>query len=136
MVLQYGTFSKAFAGVGGFVAGPRDLLGYLRYFANSYGFSCALPPSVVGGLLAVLDIVESDSGPRERLQENAEYFRKAAAAMGLNTGLSCSQVVPIIIGSGRELLYELGLALREAGLFLAPVDYPSVPRTACGSGPP
>lgn len=127
VILQYGTFSKAFAGVGGFVAGPKELLSYLRYFASSYGFSCALPPSVVGGLLAVMDIVETDAEPRNRLMENADYFRAEVAAMGINIGHSCSQVVPIIIGSGRKMLYELGLALRDEGLFLAPVDYPSVP---------
>lgn len=127
VILQYGTFSKAFAGVGGFVAGPKGLLSYLRYFASSYGFSCALPPSVVGGLLAVLDIVETDTGPRNKLNENADYFRAGVTGMGIDIGHSCSQVVPIIIGSGRKMFYELGLALRDEGVFMAPVDYPSVP---------
>ena len=127
VVLQYGTFSKAFAGIGGFVTGPKSLLSYLRYFANSYGFSCALPPSVVASILAVLTLVEKDKTPQKKLQENTRYFRSALQDMGIDTGQSCSQVVPIIIGSDRKLLYELGITLRDEGLFVAPVDYPSVP---------
>jgi glycine C-acetyltransferase len=127
VTLVYGTFSKAFASVGGFVAGPESLIAYIRYYASTYGFSCALPPSVVAAVLAVLDIVESDQGPKKALEENAKHFRQSLQAMGINTGNSCSQVVPIILGSDRHLLYELGIALREAGLFVSPVDYPSVP---------
>ncbi len=47
--------------------------------------------------------------------------------MGIDTGASTTQVVPVMIGSDRALLYELGLELRQRGLFLAPVDYPSAP---------
>ena len=127
VILQYGTFSKAFAAVGGFVSGPKDLLGYLRFFANSYSFSCALPPSVVASILAVLDIFERDKSCRDKLRENTEYFRCELNAMGVNTGESVSQVVPVIVGSDRKFLYEAGIAMREKGLFLVPVDYPSVP---------
>jgi 7-keto-8-aminopelargonate synthetase-like enzyme len=127
VVLQYATFSKAFASVGGFVAGPKELLGYLRFFASSYGFSCALPPSVVAGVIAVLDIIETDKSSKQKLEENTEYFRHALQNMGIDTGESTSQVIPIIIGSNRKLLYELGIALRDEGLFIAPVDFPSVP---------
>ncbi|MEU6350699.1 aminotransferase class I/II-fold pyridoxal phosphate-dependent enzyme [Streptomyces sp. NPDC047072] len=128
--LQYGTFSKSFAGVGGFIAGSKQALGYLRYYAGSYAFSCALPPSVVAGILAVLDIVENDSTHIETLASNAAYFRAGLQDLGIDTGDSCSQVVPIIVGADRKRLYEYGHALREAGLFLAPVDYPSVPENS------
>lgn len=127
VILQYGTFSKAFAAIGGFVSGPRDLLGYLRFFASSYGFSCALPPSVVASILAVLDIFESDKSQRDKLVANAEFFRNELQSMGVDTGNSVSQVVPVIIGGDRKFLYESGIAMREKGLFMAPVDYPSVP---------
>ena len=125
--LQYGTFSKAFAGVGGFVAGGRDLLDYLRCFAASYGFSCALPPSVVGGLIAVLDIMLEDRSRIQRLARNADFFRAGLHELGVDTGDSSSHVVPIIVGDDRRRLYELGTRLRDRGLFLAPVDYPAVP---------
>jgi glycine C-acetyltransferase len=126
--LQYGTFSKAFAGVGGFVSGSRETVDYLRCYSTPYGFSCALPPSVVAGLLAGLDVSTRDASLRERLWANADYFRAQLRGLGLDTGESTTHVVPIIIGSDRALLYELGRVMRERGVFLAPVDYPSVPQ--------
>ena len=125
--LFFATFSKAFAGLGGFLAGRKETLDYLRFYSNPYGFSCALPPSVVAGLLKVLEITRRDHSHRERLQNNAGYFREQLTGMGLDIGQSTTQVVPIIIGSGRILLYELCHSMNERGLFLAPVDYPTVP---------
>ncbi|HUS97368.1 MAG TPA: pyridoxal phosphate-dependent aminotransferase family protein [Hyphomicrobiaceae bacterium] len=127
IILKYGTFSKAFAGVGGFASGPTATLQYLRFYANSYSFSCSLPPASVSALIAALAVSQEEPERRQRLQANALYFREQLNALGFNTGLSCSQVVPIIIGSNRQRLYEAGNELRARGLFLAPVDYPSVP---------
>ena len=125
--LAYGTFSKAFAGLGGFLSGPRETLDYLKLYANPYGFSCALPPSVVAALLRALEIATRDDALRRRVQENGDYFRAQVRGLGLNVGASSTHVVPIIIGDNRTLLYELGHEMLARGLFLAPVDYPSVP---------
>jgi len=127
IALQFATFSKAFAGAGSFTVGPRKLLQYMRYYINPYGFSCALPPSVVAGVSKALEIASRDNSLREQLWANTRYFREQAVAMGLNVGESTSQVVPIIIGSDRRRLYELTAEMHAKGLFLAPVDYPSVP---------
>jgi glycine C-acetyltransferase len=124
--LQYGTFSKGFSAAGGFAASSRDVIEYLRFYANPYGFTCALPPAVVAGLVAALDVMEAEPDHRRRLWDNAAYFRGALQAMGIDTGTSTSYIVPIIVGD-RTLLYELGHALRERGLFVTPVDYPTVP---------
>lgn len=126
--LVYGTFSKAFAGVGGFLSGGRDTLDYLRCYANPYGYSCALPPSVVAALLRALEVATRDDTLRRRVWENADYFRAQIRGLGLSVGASTTQVVPIIIGDDRRLLYELGHQMLGRGLFLVPVDYPSVPQ--------
>jgi 7-keto-8-aminopelargonate synthetase-like enzyme len=128
--LQYGTFSKAFSGVGGFIAGPAETIDYLRFYASSYGFSAALPAATIGALLAVLRINAEQPELRTRLWENATYFRAEVNKLGISTGLSTTYVVPLIVGSDRRLLYELSNELRDRGLFLAPVDYPSVPQDA------
>ena len=124
--VQYGTFSKGFSSAGGFAAASPDIIEYLRYYANPYGFTCALPPSVVAGLCAALDVMKSEGWRRQVLWDNAAYFRTQLQAMGVNTGTSTSYVVPIVVGD-RPLLYQLGHALRERGLFVTPVDYPTVP---------
>lgn len=126
--LQYGTFSKAFAGLGGFVAGPADTIDYLRCYASAFGFSCALPAATVAALIAALDVVAAHPELRTRLADNARYFRERAQAMGLDTGESTSHVVPLVVGGERGLLYRIGIELRRRGLFVAPVDYPSVPQ--------
>jgi 8-amino-7-oxononanoate synthase len=125
--LRYGTFSKGLASVGGFVSGRRITLDYLRFYASSYAFSAALPPSIVAGALAGLDVIERDPSIRALLWDNANYFRKKVNELGVNTGESNTYVVPLIIGSNRRKLYELCREMRDKGLFLAPVDYPSVP---------
>jgi glycine C-acetyltransferase len=99
----------------------------MRYYTNGYGFSCSLPPVVVGGLLKALEVATRDDSLRDRLWANTKYFREKAAGLGLNIGDGASQVVPIIIGDDRRALFEMTRDMHEAGLFLAPVDYPSVP---------
>lgn len=125
--LFYATFSKAFAGIGGFASGDAETIDYLRCYAHPYGYSCALPPATVAGLLAALDVATRDATLRTRLWENARYFRRALQGMGLNTGASVSHVVPIIIGADRRKLYTLGLELRRRGLFIGAIDFPAVP---------
>lgn len=125
--LMYGTFSKAFGGIGGFASGPADLINYLRFFAGSYAFSCALPPAVVAGLLAALEVSRREPGLRQRLQENSDYFRDQLRGMGVDVGKSTSQVIPLMLGGERSLLYDLCGEFRRRGLFLAPVDYPAAP---------
>jgi glycine C-acetyltransferase len=125
--VQYGTLSKAFSCGGGFAAAPADLIDYLRFYADSYGFTCALPPSVAAGAAAVLDVLEAEPWRREQLWQNARYFRTELQSLGIDTGTSTSYVVPIVVGEERALLYELALALRARGLFVTPVDYPTVP---------
>jgi len=124
--LVYGTFSKAFAAVGGFVAGPVETLDYLRYYAHSYAYSCALPPVVVAAVLQALEIAQREPALRARLWENAKYFREQLGALGIDIGASTTYVMPLVVGN-RGLMYELGHKLRRGGLFVAPVDYPAVP---------
>lgn len=125
--VQFGTFSKAFSACGGFVGASRDLIDYMRFYADSYGFSCAMPPVIAAGLSAAVDVFHAEPWRREKLWDNANYFRTRVQELGIETGESNSYVVPLIVGDDRVLLYELAHALRQRGLFVAPVDYPTVP---------
>src|SRR6059058_5365105 len=125
--LVYGTFSKAFGALGGFVAGPKETLRYLRFYAHPYVYSCALPAVVVAAILKALEIGTSQPELREQLWENADYFHAQLRSLGLDTGASTTYVMPIVIGD-RERMYRLGHELRRRGLWVAPVDYPAVPQ--------
>lgn len=125
--LIYGTFSKAFGALGGFVAGPQETLDYLRLYAHSYVYSCALPPAVVAAILKGLEIATLQPELRTRLWENAAYFRTRVNELGIETGASTTYIMPLVIGD-RSRMYRLGHELRRRGLWVAPVDYPAVPQ--------
>ncbi|MDQ3199844.1 MAG: aminotransferase class I/II-fold pyridoxal phosphate-dependent enzyme [Verrucomicrobiota bacterium] len=125
--LTYGTFSKAFGALGGYVAGPRETLQYLRFYAHPYVYSCALPPVVVAAIIKSLEIGMNQPELRTRLWENADYFHAQLRGLGIDTGKSNTYVMPIVIGD-RERMYRLGHELRSRGLWVAPVDYPAVPQ--------
>lgn len=125
--ILYGTFSKAFGALGGFVAGSKETLDYLRFFAHPYVYSCALPPVVVAAILKALELGRSRPELRTRLWENADYFHKHLDGLGIDTGNSTTYIMPLVIGD-RERMYRLGHELRQRGLWVAPVDYPAVPQ--------
>src|ERR1700736_882742 len=126
--LIYGTFSKAFGALGGFVAGSKETLQYLRFYAHPYVYSCALPPVVIAGLLKALEIaIREGIALRKVLWENADYFHEKLRELGIDTGASTTYVMPLVIGD-RERMYRLGHELRRRGLWVVPVDYPAVPQ--------
>ena len=124
--LIYGTFSKAFAALGGFVAGSKETLQYLRFYAHPYVYSCALPPVVVAAIIKALEIGTQQPELRKQLWENADYFHAQLRGLGIDTGRSTTYIMPIVIGE-RERMYRLCHELRSRGLWVAPVDYPAVP---------
>jgi 8-amino-7-oxononanoate synthase len=126
--LTYGTFSKAFGSLGGFVAGSKETLQYLRFYAHPYVYSCALPPVVIAGILKALEIATSKGiALRKVLWENADYFHQKLREMGVDTGRSTTYIMPLVVGD-RERMYRMGHELRRRGLWVAPVDYPAVPQ--------
>ncbi len=127
---SFGTLSKAFGGVGGFICGKAPMIRYLKGYASPWNFSCAPSPAVTGGLLKSLEIATRDSTLRDKLWENVEYLKNGLNQLGLNLGDSQSQVIPIIIGSDGAKLMRYAEAIQKRGLFLQPVDFPAVPAHA------
>ena len=125
--ILYGTFSKAFGALGGFVCGSKETLDYLRFYSHPYVYSCALPAVVVAAILKALELGTSRPELRTRLWENADYFHKQLAGLGIDTGTSTSYIMPLVVGD-RERMYRMGHELRHRGLWVAPVDYPAVPQ--------
>src|SRR5207237_7511577 len=112
---------------GGFVAGSRETLQYLRFYAHPYVYSCALPAVVIAAILKALELGTTQPELRAQLWENADYFHAQLQSLGIDTGASTTYVMPIVIGD-RDRMYRLGHELRRRGLWVAPVDYPAVPQ--------
>lgn len=125
--VHFGTLSKSLGGMGGYVAGSNTLIDYLRAYARSQVFSCALSPPVVGGLRAALAIARAEPQLRARLWENVAVCREALLAEGVDIGDSTSQVIPIMIRDDNGI-FAICRALEAAGVYLNPILYPAVKR--------
>ncbi|HKE19470.1 MAG TPA: aminotransferase class I/II-fold pyridoxal phosphate-dependent enzyme, partial [Kofleriaceae bacterium] len=123
--LELGTMSKTLAGVGGFVCGNEDVVEYLRFYSNSYVFAATIPAGVAAGLIASIDVIESEPERIATLWDNIRYLEAQLDAAGLDTGGAASAIVPVVIGDDRVAL-EMGRAVRARGLFCQTVVYPGV----------
>lgn len=125
--LIMGTFSKSFASLGGFVAGDKKVISYIKHFARALIFSASITPASVATVLATLDVIETEPERRERLWQITEKMKSGFQAMGYDTGPSETPVIPLMIGKD-ELTFMLWKLLREDGIFTNPVIYPAVPK--------
>lgn len=125
--LWCGTMSKALAGCGGYVAGSRELIEYLKYTTPGFIFSGGLPPAIAAAALAAIKVMRSEPGHLQRLHESAALFLSLARAAGLNTGDSQgTPIIPCIVGSSMTAL-RLSDALLKHGVNANPILYPAVP---------
>ncbi|MGM0555179.1 MAG: aminotransferase class I/II-fold pyridoxal phosphate-dependent enzyme [Myxococcota bacterium] len=124
--VTFGTLSKSFGGVGGFVASNKDLIDYVKYYASPFQFSCALPPPIVAGMMKSLEVATRDSSLRDKLWDNVEYFKENLEALDLDLGDTESQIIPIIVGDNGRQLYAMAIEAQRRGLFIQPVDFPAV----------
>jgi len=128
--VTFGTLSKSFGGVGGFICSNAPIIRYLKGYSSPFHFSCSPSPVVVAGLIKALEVATRDSSLRDKLWENTKYFKEKLDGMHLDLGGTESQVIPIIIGASGEMLYEMAANMQTRGLFLQPVDFPAVPAEA------
>jgi glycine C-acetyltransferase len=122
-----GTLSKGLGGIGGFAAGPADVIDTLKHTARGFVFSAALPPSTCASLIAAMDVIETEPFWLTRLQENANLMRQGLKAQGFDTGQSVSAVIPVIVGEDLTA-YQLARALHAQGIYVSPVTAPAVKR--------
>jgi len=125
--LAMGTFSKAMGSFGAYVVGSRALCDYLVNACSGFVHTTALPPSVLGAIDAALDLVPGMRAEREALADKADALRGALRSMGLDTGASSTQIVPVLVGDARRALALSG-ALEARGALVAAIRPPTVPR--------
>ncbi|MBD1582828.1 aminotransferase class I/II-fold pyridoxal phosphate-dependent enzyme [Pseudoalteromonas sp. S16_S37] len=123
--LELGTMSKTLAGMGGFVCGDKDVIDYLRFYANSYVFAATIPAHIAAGLIQCIDIIEQEPERIERLWSNVNYLHSALKELGFDTGDSESAIIPIVIGD-ETLAMKMGHAVRQQGMFCQTVVFPGV----------
>ena len=124
--LVMGTFSKSLAAVGGFVAGPRKVVSWIKHFGRSQIFSASLPPVLVAVVSASLDVILEEPERRQKLWDNTRKMKEGFDELGLDTGVSETPVIPIIVRDPRKV-YAMCRALQDRGVFVNPVISPAVP---------
>lgn len=124
--IQVGTLSKALGGEGGFIAGKKVLIDFLRNYARSFIFSTAPSPGVVGAALAALKIVREEPERRKRLFQNACCLHQKLLRLGLKLVSGETQIIAVLIGSATAAL-TFSQKLEEHGVFVPAIRPPSVP---------
>jgi 8-amino-7-oxononanoate synthase len=125
-LIRLGTLSKAFGGEGGFVAGPADLVDYLRHKARPFVFSTAPSPATTATALKALEIVRTEPQRRERLRANVERLREGLLSLGYTVPGGLTPILPVMVGEpGRAL--ALSKALEDRGVLAPAIRPPTVP---------
>lgn len=128
--LWMGTLSKSFASCGGYIAGSKELIQYLKYTAPGFVFSVGMSPANAAAALAAIRLLKAEPTRAIKLQSRAKFCLDLAKSRGLNTGFSGdSPVIPIIVGEPHKAV-TLSQSLLEDGINAKPMVYPSVPYDA------
>lgn len=124
--MTMGTFSKTFASLGGFVAGPERVMNYIKHHSPALIFSASPTPASVASALAALNILEREPERIDRLIANADKMRKGFAEMGFHVIDSETGIVPVVVGDA-ELAMVFWKKLYDKGVFVNAFIPPGVP---------
>jgi 8-amino-7-oxononanoate synthase len=122
-----GTLSKALGGLGGFIAGERRLIEYLRNTARSFIYTTALPAAMCAAALAALDIIEAEPERRAALRENIALFKAGLRAKGYDVDHTPAPIVPIILGEPARAMNK-ARELYAHHIFVPAIRPPTVPK--------
>ncbi|HBL05800.1 MAG TPA: glycine C-acetyltransferase, partial [Clostridium sp.] len=123
---QIGTLSKAIGVVGGYVAGSKDLIDWLKVRGRPFLFSTSLTPAAAGACIEAVNILTESTELHDRLWENGNYLKKGLKELGFDIGHSETPITPCIIGEAAEA-QEFSRRLYEEGVYAKSIVFPTVP---------
>lgn len=124
---QIGTLSKAIGVVGGYVAGKKNLIDWLKVRSRPFLFSTSLTPADVTASKKAIEILMESTELNERLWENGNYLKKGLKGLGFNIGNSETPITPCIIGD-ESLTQQFSKRLNEEGVYAKAIVFPTVPK--------
>jgi glycine C-acetyltransferase len=123
-----GTLGKALGGaMGGFTSGKKEIIEMLRQRSRPYLFSNSLAPSIVGAGIKVLDVLEKSTELRDKLEENARYFRSKITNAGFDIKEGIHPIVPVMLYDAR-LASTMADKLLDEGIYVIGFSFPVVPK--------
>jgi 8-amino-7-oxononanoate synthase len=124
--IKMGTLSKTIPSVGGYVAGAKDVINYLRHATRAYVFSAALPPAQAGAANEAFKVILDEPWRIEKLNRNTALFIGGLRSAGFDTMLTTTAIVPVLCGPD-ERAYALTREAQHHDVFVLPVVSPAVP---------
>lgn len=124
---QIGTLSKAIGVVGGYVAGKKNLIDWLKVRSRPFLFSTSLTPADVAASKRAIEILMESTDLNKKLWENGNYLKKGLKDLGFNIGNSETPITPCIIGE-ETLTQTFSKRLNEEGVYAKAIVFPTVPR--------
>jgi 8-amino-7-oxononanoate synthase len=124
--IKMGTLSKTIPSVGGYVAGRKEMIDYLRHASRAYIFSAALPPAQAAAASEAFKVILDEPWRVSRLNENSSQFINGLKQRGFDTMLTETAIVPVLCGTD-EMAFGMTSCAQQRGLFVLPVVSPAVP---------
>lgn len=124
--IDMGTLSKTIPSVGGYVAGSKKLIDFIKHNSRAYIFSAALPPAQTAAAIAAFDIIEEEKWRIKKLWENIKHYTEELKKMGFDLMNSQSAVVPILLKDD-ELALKMSRILWDEGIAIFPILTPAIP---------
>lgn len=125
--MQMGTLSKAVGVVGGYVAGKKNLIDWLKVRSRPFLFSTAVTPGDVAAIISALQMIIDSTELHDKLWDNGDYLKKGLKDLGFNIGDSETPITPCIIGD-EKLTQEFSKRLFEEGVYAKSIVFPTVPK--------
>ncbi|MGX7594863.1 glycine C-acetyltransferase [Planococcus plakortidis] len=125
--MQMGTLSKAVGVVGGYVAGKKNLIDWLRVRSRPFLFSTAVTPGDVAATTAAVQKIIDSTELHDKLWDNGDYLKKGLKELGFDIGESETPITPCIIGD-EKLTQQFSKRLFEEGVYAKSIVFPTVPR--------
>jgi len=123
-----GTLGKALGGAsGGYVAAKKEVVEWLRQRSRPYLFSNSLAPAIVAASLRVLDLLSEGDGLRQRLWDNARFFREKMTAAGFTLAGADHAIIPVMLGDAK-VAQQFASLLQQEGIYVTGFFYPVVPQ--------
>jgi 5-aminolevulinate synthase len=123
-----GTLAKAFGCLGGYIAGAAEVIDAVRSYAPGFIFTTALPPAICAAATAAIRHLKASSWERERHQDRAARVKAILLGAGLPVMPTETHIVPVYVGDPERCKAACDLLLREYGIYIQPINYPTVPK--------